>query len=530
MGALTLKSFPFELRGWDIEKFESLDPTDGFASNTKVYVNQNQIIQIEPSYDNSNRNSWLSDKGRNFFDGIFKTLPYKNSQHSQANLSWLKSINRVVYIFDHCLKQNNRNYFFTIIFNNLSLEILNLLLSMAQSYSFIKLRRPDSLSFNTNLEHNFQLNSLTKTLKNNQQSLCLLLSTNPRYEGYQLNLNLRKKALNYNFKCLIIGSIINLTFPTTFLGSNSNIFKTILEGNNFICQHIKHTRKTFLVYNNKILNWNNAKNLTEIIQSFNTLNTFNGIWNTLNILNSGLSDTGIFASKLFPKITSTDFDKSNTIYSINTTSIVDISNLQKIIELKSLKSLLIDNYFVSLHKCFIHQTYQKNNLLDFYRKMAPQQIYLVGSNFFTTKGTFVNTLGFTKRTVNLISTERNDWQILRKLLRQFKTKLNFLNAHVNQNICFNMKKFFSFRYFIELNYHPTVSLHYYNVNLKYKNNPILLNFLSSNFKVRIKKLFYTKLKFWLNDLYNESVDEYSQHSATLNNCSKILRLESTNFF
>ena len=35
MGALTLKSFPFELRGWDIEKFESLDPTNSFGSNTR---------------------------------------------------------------------------------------------------------------------------------------------------------------------------------------------------------------------------------------------------------------------------------------------------------------------------------------------------------------------------------------------------------------------------------------------------------------------------------------------------------------
>lgn len=38
MGALTLKSFPFELRGWDIEKFESLDPTDGFGTSTRVYI------------------------------------------------------------------------------------------------------------------------------------------------------------------------------------------------------------------------------------------------------------------------------------------------------------------------------------------------------------------------------------------------------------------------------------------------------------------------------------------------------------
>ncbi|MGL5054340.1 MAG: hypothetical protein ACRC54_01480, partial [Fusobacteriaceae bacterium] len=73
MGALTLKSFPFELRGWDIEKFESFDPTDSFGSNTRVYVSKNQIVLIEPDYNNNTFNTWLTDKGRQFFDGIFNT-------------------------------------------------------------------------------------------------------------------------------------------------------------------------------------------------------------------------------------------------------------------------------------------------------------------------------------------------------------------------------------------------------------------------------------------------------------------------
>lgn len=40
MGALTLKSFPFELRGWEIGKFESIDPTDGFGYSTRVYISK----------------------------------------------------------------------------------------------------------------------------------------------------------------------------------------------------------------------------------------------------------------------------------------------------------------------------------------------------------------------------------------------------------------------------------------------------------------------------------------------------------
>jgi hypothetical protein len=31
---------PFELRGWDIKKFESLNPIDGFGRNTKVYISK----------------------------------------------------------------------------------------------------------------------------------------------------------------------------------------------------------------------------------------------------------------------------------------------------------------------------------------------------------------------------------------------------------------------------------------------------------------------------------------------------------
>lgn len=71
VGALTLKSFPFELRGWDIEKFESIDPTDGFGTNTRVYISKQQIIQIEPDHSENTSSVWLSDKGRQFFDSLF---------------------------------------------------------------------------------------------------------------------------------------------------------------------------------------------------------------------------------------------------------------------------------------------------------------------------------------------------------------------------------------------------------------------------------------------------------------------------
>ena len=43
MGALTLKSFPFELRGWELEKISNIDLTDSFGSIIKVSLNNKQI-------------------------------------------------------------------------------------------------------------------------------------------------------------------------------------------------------------------------------------------------------------------------------------------------------------------------------------------------------------------------------------------------------------------------------------------------------------------------------------------------------
>jgi len=71
MGALTLKSFSFVLRSWEVRSYDSIDPTDAFGQGTSVYLNKNKIIKIEPRFSNQMSNIWLTDKGRHFFDSIF---------------------------------------------------------------------------------------------------------------------------------------------------------------------------------------------------------------------------------------------------------------------------------------------------------------------------------------------------------------------------------------------------------------------------------------------------------------------------
>jgi Molybdopterin oxidoreductase len=157
----------------------------------------------------------------------------------------------------------------------LSNEISSLLLILSQNYSFIKLRKSESLKITTDLEVNFQLNDIVNKIKLSSSTLCLLIATNPRYEGYYLNLNLRQRFLKGNFKCLTIGSLIDITFPISFLGSNTQIIKSITEGNNFVCQNLKSSRNPFLIYNNELSKRNDSRYIFEILKTLSYLNVFN---------------------------------------------------------------------------------------------------------------------------------------------------------------------------------------------------------------------------------------------------------------
>ena len=533
MGALTLKSFPFELRGWDIEKFESLDPTDSFGSNTKVYVSKDQIVLIEPDYNTNTLNTWLTDKGRQFFDGLFGAWnPNLKNDNKLKPGFWtniLKNILETIYILDHCNKQNFKKKFLTIVVENVSIEIINILLILSQNYSFIQLRREENFKVSNDLEKNFQLNIASNKIKLNSSTLCLLISTNPRYEGYYLNLNLRQRFLKGNFKCLSIGSFIDLTFPVTFLGSTTGILKSIAEGNNLICQDLKSSKNPITVFNNELFKRNDhlaTKQMLENLNFYTNGTKFNG----LNNLSPSLSETGLNITNNFLPLTLKDLNSFSLLYFINTTS-NNSANIKKITEL----NLLNYNYMSKVkpvNNLILDQNYKLNNNYQLTNGLNfSNYLHLPTSVFYENEETFINTEGFIKRTTKLISKKhtRNNWQIIRKILKHLKKKFVSLELKNNNLIFFNSNKIVNFKNYINFNYYATQNLVNLNFYLSIKTTPTVFTNQSS-FKPASNKFKKSKLKYWLDDFFTGSKDEYSQNSLVLTNCSKILRSETTNFF
>ena len=544
MGALTLKSFPFELRGWDIEKFESIDPTDGFGSSTRVYISKQQIIQIEPDHSENSSKAWLSDKGRQFFDGIFGAWNEKDEKNKNLVLrkkSWQKNVKtllKTLYLFEHCGTKTKQNHFLTIIFENLGLETLSLLKAMEQSYSFLKLRRAEKLKISNDMEFGFQLNTAADSNLLKSSSLCLLINTNPRYEGYHLNLDLRQRYFKGNFKCLILGSLIDLTFPCVSIGTSLKVLKEIAAGNSFTCQDFKTAKNPLLIFGSEFYKRTDGINVVEILKTFKYTNIFNHAWNGLNTLNSTLSEVGTQSIANFLTLKDKDLDESSSFYFINVNA-SQIPNLKRITETKLLgysgSNSVVEQ--PNIPRLLFDQNSRMKNNKTFWQsslkqKNTKQYSFVPAKMFYENEETFINAEGLVKRTSKLITSKktRNGWKLLRNLSKYFKTTYKPLNIKNNNILFFNAHKQSNFLNFLNFNYSPVEKLDSSRPSLMTQNQPFWVSKSNTGFKKKPIRLKNTKLKYWLDDFFTGGKDEYTKNSLVLTNCSNILRTQSTNFF
>lgn len=557
MGALTLKTFPYEIRGWDIESYESIDPTDSFGQNTRVYIENNQVIKIEPNFSNFALSPWITDKGRHFFDSLYpskkfsftKNANIKNNIVNFENLKWDlgQLLNETLYIFNMCNLKNVKKSYFIILFEYLSIEVLNLLLTLSQTHSFIKLKRAENFKLNNDLESNFQLNSSISKSKLSVSSLCLLVGTNTRYENSHLNLKLRQRYFKGNFKMLTIGSLFDFTFYTSTLGSSMNSLKTVIEGNNVFCQDLKKAKNPILIYNTEIFKRNDTKNLINIIKTLKFTNIITKIWNGLNVLNSYLNEAGINSLNSFSFLTFKDMLLFSSIYVINVTINKLVNFKTKFIETKLLNFVKFNN-FVSIKNLFVDHSFIEKNNINFWVNYLKESklnskllkfksyLYFPSNTFFEDHETFINTEGLIKRTTKLIFRENkslttSNWQFIRKFIKYNKNSMIYLNNEKNSKfIVFDSKNQYNFKNFINLHYFATQSLTDLNFYLNTKNSPFIIYKNNISFKPSITKLFNTKFKYWLDDYFNGNKDNYCHNSIILTECSRLLRTNSTSFF
>lgn len=524
MGALTLKVFSNESRDWELVEGEGIDPTDSFGTNLKIFARSNQIFLVEP---NDPDVPWITDRGRLFFEGMF------DRSIDEESISWGESYNKLSEIFyfsDHLNLHVKRPYSFIFAFETVSIEITALLQVLNSINSNVLLKKVDTPDFNSDFEYKYLLNESTeKNLK--LSNFGLLLNTNTRHECYTLNLNLRQRFLKGGFKLLLVGSLLDLTIPLKFLGSNSKLFKDIGEGVHLSCREFKNAEFPVIVGNTELFKRKDLKNFFKIMKRANVLTRS---WNGFNVIQPNIGMTGIHFFNNFLTFTESDFTNFFGLFFINV-SLPSSSIYKKLIELKllNLRSFKKEcgTTFVDLRS-----TIYSENKLEYMKaksKIYGDYLYLPSKLIYEDSSTFINTRGLIKRIPRFIEykkSSKSEWQIIRKLSSNLK-KMIFLNNKKDNNIISSdLSKPMNFKNFISFQFKAAQTLTSLSFYLN-KNPSSITTFYNENFKNIKIKLLNTKLKFSLDDFFTvDGKDALSHNSSTLLNCSRISRSSTTNFF
>jgi NADH dehydrogenase/NADH:ubiquinone oxidoreductase subunit G len=523
MGALTLKVFSDELREWEFIEGEGIDPTDSFGVSLRLSIRENQIFLAEPSDPST---PWLTDKGRLFFDGMFENLSTKQTNWGKL----FKDISELMYFIDHLNLHKRSVSSFIFAFENLSLETLNMLYLLKQNCSLVELRKVESHKGLNDFESHYQLGSSTQKPKLHMSTLGILINTNPRYEGYILNLSLRQRFLKGDFKLLSIGSMLDLTFPTYNLGSNFSILKFLGEGTHLSCQDVKNAEFPIIITNTELFKRNDSKIFMEVLKYTNVLDT---AWNGLNVLNHSIGSVGIQSLNKFLPLSVEDFTNFFGLYYINV-SLSSTANMKKLMELRLLNIFNSNDSFNN--KVFIDQNVKPINKIVYDKaktKIFNNYFYLPSNLFLEDNETFINTQGLVKRTTKLIHFKKDaktNWQITRKFYANTKSLVFFNNKKDNKLVNFDCVNSFNFKNYVNFQFYGVQTLTSLSFYLTKQNSPLLKSFKAPIKSIKVKVL-NTKVKNWLDDFFNgNGKDSFSYSSSVLVNCSKIMRSSSTNFF
>jgi NADH dehydrogenase/NADH:ubiquinone oxidoreductase subunit G len=523
MGALTLKSFSDELREWEFIEGDGIDPTDSFGVNLRLSIRENQIFLAEP---NDITTPWLTDKGRLFFDGMFETFSDKQTDWE----NFFKNISELTYFIDHLNFQKQNVLSLIFAFENISLETLNMLYLLKQNCSFIDLRKVENYKLLNDLESTYQLLPLIQKPKIQMSTLAILLNTNPRYEGYVLNLNLRQRFLKGDFKLFNIGSMLDLTFPTHNLGSNFQTIKSLAEGTHLVCQDIKNAEFPLVIANTELFKRSDSKIFAHVFKYANLVET---AWKGLNILNHNISNAGIQSLNKFLPLSSEDLSNFFGLYYINV-SLNATANMKKLTELHLLDTLRPNISFNN--RIFVDQNVKSTNKAVYDKlknKMFKDYFYLPSSLFMEDNETYINTQGLIKRTTKLLHFKKDaktNWQITRRMYANSKSLMFFNNKKDNQLINFDSVNSFNFKNYVNFQFCAAQTLTSLSFYLNKQNSPITKSMVLS-FKSSRIKIYNTKIKNWLDDFFNNNgKDSFSYNSSVLIHCSKIMRSSNTNFF
>ena len=450
VGALTLKTYSFKARPWELNYFNSVDLLDPFHLNVRIDIRDLKILRVLPIYNNVLKENWITDITRYAYDGFnnFRLLNplYKGPENKFISSSWLETYKLVSKL----LESNNLNF---ILGNFIDMEtsfMLKKISSLHMKENFVTCNNNMGSYNNSDFRNSYFLNN------DNIQNLLdydniILIDSNIRLSNPLLNLRIKNfsKIKNHVFS---IGSSFYSNFLIYNYGTSLKEFYLLFKGQsdlNLLLRNKKNLmiiNETSILSHNLLLNWimllkNIKKYINLDIFFFNSNNSDISLSKEINI-SSFISK---FNDKSLSRLNSINKyeDKNNVFYFLNTN--------KKFVNKKD------SNFFI-----YQGSNYNISKKINF-------DLLLPSVNHLEKNSHYVNFLGYYQKSKFILyppKNSRSDWKILYILF-------NFLFKENSKILFKNFNK-------LKLDYNLLFNSSYYDITNINCNSIFILNFKIKN--------------------------------------------------
>ncbi|MEK9755224.1 MAG: NADH-quinone oxidoreductase subunit NuoG, partial [Rhodospirillaceae bacterium] len=291
VGALTNGPYAFHARSWELKKTESVDVLDAVGSNIRVDTRGPEVMRILPRLNEDVNEEWISDKTRFACDGLRRQRldkPYVRRDDKLKPATWQEAFGAIAA----AAKGLSGNQIAAIAGDLADCEAMTALKDLMAGLGSPNLDcRQDGATLDADVRCSYIFNSTIAGI--DRASAVLLIGANPRAEAPVLNARIRKRWTQGGLQVGVIGSDIDMTYPTTHLGDGPDALQKLADGRGDFAKVLKAAERPMIIVGQAALARPDGAQILALAHAIaEKCKAVTGDWNGFNVLHKAAARVG----------------------------------------------------------------------------------------------------------------------------------------------------------------------------------------------------------------------------------------------
>jgi NADH dehydrogenase/NADH:ubiquinone oxidoreductase subunit G len=257
-----------------------------------VNFKETEIMRILPKNNTEINQTLISDKARFSYDGLKVqrlNTPYIKKEGHLVACDWKEAFQ----VISSKLKECDSSQLKGILGNSMDSYTSFAAKDLFQRLGSSNLSQETNLvSLNSDLRSGYSLNTSIASIE--KADVCLIVGVDTRYEASMLNVRLRKRFLEGNFKVATIGAPSDLTFKVNHLGTSLSTLAKVAEGRHPFSKCLAQAKKPVIIIGGHLLESPDNQVAMNLLSYINkgVPGLQSHCWKGLNILPLGANQVG----------------------------------------------------------------------------------------------------------------------------------------------------------------------------------------------------------------------------------------------